>query len=149
MLGQVFAHAYKIVQGNAACQTALSAADYPASGSYVNITGADRVHVVISLGGIADAVTFKLQKVSAVNGTPAQISTDVEKTIANTDDGQVIVFTVDTKSLGDGYNYLTVDVSDISGSNYASIVYYLEGLDQPVTQSTAVPSDNILTYTVV
>lgn len=141
-----FSKDYYVALGNAKCETALSNANYPASGSFINVAGYEKVQVVIHLGTLADAVVFTLKQADSVSGTLDTIdSTYCKKTCATTDDGQVLIFELDTDQLTANHHFLSVAVSGVSGSDYADMMWFLSGRHLPVTQgSTVVPDDNIL-----
>lgn len=136
-MGQVLFHNLKLEELNANADTALTDADYPASGSYIDVSAFESFTVIIRLGTIADALTFKPQVADAVDGTPADISTDLNHTIAADDDGEWIMWHIETRKLDTDSHFFTVDVSGNSGSNYADM--FLLGnqySSKPVTQTT-------------
>ena len=140
---------YKFVLGQSLPETVLANnTAYPASGSYVAVVGHEWVEVVIHLGTIADAVVFTLKQTDGVSGATLDTidTANCKKTIATTDDGQIISMHLQTEQLAADHNWITCYASGISGSNYADIIYLLGGTrDKPVTQATAVcPSDNQL-----
>lgn len=148
MYGMILGNEYKLATGNTACNTALSDTQYPASGSFVDVSKCERFHVVAVLGDIADAITLEVKIAEAADGTPDSIdATDLKKTLAATDDGQVIVWTVECRKLPADHWYATVDVGSTSGNNYATILFLLDEKSKPVTQTTSVcPSDNQLRH---
>lgn len=144
----IFSNDYKFVVGNADCQTALSNnTAYPASGSFIDVSGYEWVNVVIAAGDYADTIAYTLKQTNATNGSLVTIdATNCKKTVATADAGQVINFYLETNQLTTDYHFITTYVSGVSGSNYATITYLLGGArHQPVSQaSTVMPSDNIL-----
>lgn len=132
--GERLTSRYLLKKGQSAIQTALSDAKYPASGAFVSVVGVPVVHILIDLGGIADALTFKVQQANAINGTPADVS-GLTHTIATNDDGEFIYFAFRTNKLTDAYTHITVDVAGNAGSNYATITYFLEVTSRPPTQT--------------
>lgn len=146
-----FADDFKVVLGNSLCETALSnSTAYPASGSYVDVSGYEDVNVNIHLGTQADAVVFTMKQTDGVSGSTLDTidSSLCKKTIATTDDGQAINFHIETAKLAKDHHFLTCYITAVSGSDYADILYFLGGArHQPVTQASAVmPSDNQLDY---
>ncbi len=144
--GNLFGSLFKVVNGNTATGThqlhdvLVNDEYYPASGSYVDVTGAERVHVLIELGELADTVTFELYESDAANGTEDQIDdTYYKHTCAANDDGEYVVITIETARLSTDHHYLTTKVGGVSGSNYAGITYLLEMPSVPPT-STALPT---------
>lgn len=126
---------YIIRKGQNLVETALTDAKYPTSTNFISVVGIPVVHILITLGTIADALTFKVQEANAANGTPADIS-GLTATIATNDDGEFVYFAFTTNKLTNAYTHITVDVSGNSGSNYATIHYFLEVTSNPATQVT-------------
>jgi hypothetical protein len=144
MYGMILGNEYKLAVGNADAQVALSNGNYPASGSFVDVSKCERFHVIVALGDLADGISMELKIAEAADGTPDSIdATDLKKTFADTDDGQVAVWTVENRKLASDHWYATMVVSGVSGNNYATITYLLDEKSKPVTQTTSVcPSDN-------
>lgn len=149
LLGSMF----KVVNGNTVASThdieqvLVNNEYYPISGAFVNVKGAERVHVLIKLGDLADAITFSLYEVEAIGGTPDALSTTYyQHTCEATDDGEFVVITLETSRMTAGHNFLTTKVGSVSGNNYASITYLLDMGNDPPT-STALPSASQHYYT--
>lgn len=148
----IFHKDYKVVLGQSKPETALANnTDYPASGSYVDVSGYEWVNVVIHLGTLANTPAFTMKQTDATNGaTLDTISTSLcVKTVAATDDGQVINFYIQTANLATDHHFLTCRVTGAGATaDYADILYFLGGArHQPVTQtSTVMPSDNTFTF---
>lgn len=139
--GQVFAHAFKIVEGQDAPETVLSAADYPASGSYIDVSKCERFHVLVHFGAIhgSDVPVVEIKQTTAANGTLTTISTTYAKhTAANDDDGEWVSFTIETKKLTEGYHYVSAVVSGVTNGTYGDIFFLLPETEVPITQTTAV-----------
>lgn len=132
--GERLTSRYLLKKGQSLIQTALSDAKYPTSTNFISVVGVAVVHILIDLGTIADALTFKVQEANAANGTPADIS-GLTHTIATNDDGEFIYFAFRTNKLTNAYTHITVDVAGNSGSNYATITYFLEATSRPATQT--------------
>lgn len=136
-MGQVLFHNLKLEELNANPSTALTNADYPASGSYIDVSAFETFTVIVRLGTVADTVVFKPQVADAVDGTPADIDSSLNHTIAADDDGEWIMWHIETRKLDTDSHFFTVDVSGNSGSNYADM--FLLGDEypsKPVTQTT-------------
>ena len=132
--GERLTSKYSIRKGQNLVETALADAKYPTSTNFISVVGYPVVHILITLGTIADALTFKVQEANAANGTPADIS-GLTHTIATNDDGEFIYFAFRTNVMTNAYSHITVDVAGNSGSNYATIHYFLEATSRPVTQT--------------
>jgi len=137
----------KVMAGQASPEDALSAADYPASGSYVDVSGYQYVNIVVHLGAVhaSDTPIFEVKEADAADGTADSIdTTNCKKTCLGTDDDQVIVFFINVDALSEDHHWLTVTVSGVTNGSYGEILYFLCGPKKaPVTQdSTLLPSDN-------
>jgi len=141
-----FSKDVKLVAGQTSPEDSLSTAEYPASGSFIDVTGFEWVNVVVHLGAIdsGDTPVFKLQQSDSVSGTMDTIDTvNCKKTCAHTDDDQALMFYLETSQLAADHHFITMDVSGVATS-YADIIFLLGGArDRPVTQDTTlVPTDN-------
>lgn len=139
----------KLAAGQTSPEDALAAGNYPASGSYVDVSNFRWVNVVVHLGAIhaSDVPVFEVKQTDAVDGTLDTLSaTYCKKTCLHTDDDQAIVFAIDTEALAVDHHFLSTVVSGVTNGSYGDIVYYLCGPKKaPVTQTTALlPSDNQL-----
>jgi len=153
-MGQILSHTFEVVNGNSTGSThdledvLVNNAYYPVSGSYVDVSGAERVHVLIELGTLADAVTFELYEAEATDGTEDQISATYYKhTCAANDDGEYVVITIEVDRLSKDHHFLTTKVGAVSGSDYATITYLLEMAGELPPTSTALPTASEHYYT--
>ena len=144
MEGTVFAHKYKIVEGALVGGAIVAATDIPASGSYVDVSGTLRTHIVCKLGVIhaSDAPTLQPKCSDAVGGTADAITGLAAHTVAADDDTEFVTWTIETSQLPTDHHFLLIDVGGTtSNGSYADINFFLEYGDQPVTQiSTTLPS---------
>lgn len=139
--GLIFAHAFKIVKGQDLVETALAATDYPASGSYIDVSKTERFHVLAHFGTIhaSDVPVIEIKQTTAADGTLTTISTTYAKhTAAADDDGEFVTFTIETKKLTEDNFYVSAVVSGVTNGSYADIVFLLPEHDLPVTQTSAV-----------
>lgn len=129
----------KIIKGNTLAETTFSNANYPASGAYIDVSGYKWVNVVIHLGTInaGDTPTFDLKCSDAINGTLDVLdATYCSHEIANDDDGEFVVFALNTDLLPSLHTFVSVVVSDGGSGSYGDIVFYLcEPRKYPVTQN--------------
>lgn len=137
----MFRNFYKNVyeQPVSAIGTALVNNAYlPASASFIDTNGYDQVSVFIHLGVIADPMTFSVfQDTSATATGSIKILTGATKTIADTDDGKwlCIEFPVAALDTANSFRYITIKTTDVSGSNYASMVVRMfRAREVPVSQ---------------
>jgi len=139
--GEVFVHTYKIVNGQAKPETVLTSTAYPASGSYIDVSGCERFHCLIHWGTIAggDTPVATLQETDSASGTLDDIDTTYAKhTGANDDDGEWVSFTVEVDQLATDHHFVACTLSGISGSTYGEIFFLLPLMSLPVTQTTTV-----------
>lgn len=116
--------------------TALSAAKYPASGSFIDVAGFERFGFYVALDVIADAIDLKVQQATADDGTPKDITGAAKTDIADTDDATEVLIEVQSAHLdiNNDYRYVTLDVSGVVGTNNAAIVFFGVPKSKPVTQ---------------
>jgi len=140
-MGAIFAHTYKIAKGQALVETLLAAGNYPASASYIDVSGCERFHVLIHLGTIHanDVPIFEIKQAEAVNGTLDVISATYAKhTCAADDDGEFVLFTIEVDKLATDHHFVSCVVSGVTNGSYADIFFLLPETTLPVTQTTAV-----------
>lgn len=153
-MGQILGHTFDVVNGNSNGSThdledvLVNNEYYPVSGSYIDVSGAERVHVLVELGTLADAITFELYEAEAADGTEDQISATYYKhTCVADDDGEFAVITIETNRLSKDHHFLTTKVAAVSGTNYATITYLLEVYGDLPPTSTALPTASQHYYT--
>lgn len=122
--------------------TAIVDGEFPASGSYYDVSDYERFAFIITAGASDTALTCQVQQAAAIDSTAKDITGAVQ-TVGASDDGEVFIIEVETRrlDLNNGYNYVTLDVTGQAGSNdYLAIVFV--GINPgaaPVTQqNTAV-----------
>jgi hypothetical protein len=134
-------NAFLFVAGQTSPEDALSAADYPASGSYIDVTGYQWVNIPIHLGAInaSDVPVFEVKCSDATNGTADSIDTTYcQHTCAHDDDDEMITFAIEVAKLPADHHFLTVTVSGVTNGTYGDILFLLgPARHQPVTQTTA------------
>ena len=131
----------KLVHGGTASllvETALTDAYYPATAYYIDVTGFEWVNVVVMLGTLAATPKFELKQAESVSGTPDTIDgTAMAHTVANTDDGEILLFHLETARLAADHHFITMQVSGAEGGDYGAILFFLGGARrEPVTQDT-------------
>lgn len=140
--GKVFGHKYRLVRGNASPEDAITAGSYPASGSFINVSGVNMIHCLVELGAIhaSDAPVFTIQATNANNGTLATVdATNLAITLDGDDDDDFVSFSFPTSVLPTDSHFVTVTASGtLANGTQASIIWLLEDMEQPVTQSAFV-----------
>ena len=140
-MGRIFAHTYKIAKGQSLVETALAAGNYPASGSYIDVSDGERFHVLISLGTIhaSDVPVFEVKQADSTTGTLDVISATYAKhTSAADDDGEFVLLTIEVDKLATDHHFVSCVVSGVTNGSYAEIFFLLPLSELPVTQDTAV-----------
>ena len=149
---RILADDYKIVQGKALCETAMSGVtSYPASGAFVDTRGFDLVHIVAHWGTIdaSDTPALELKCSDAINGTLDQIDASLKFTANVTDDdGRYTTWTIETRKLPASHYFLALATSGtLTNGSYVDVTFLLLGRSMPVTQATtALPAANQFTW---
>lgn len=142
--GMVLGHKFRLVRGNASPEDAITAGSYPASGSFIDVSGVARIHCLVELGAIAggDAPTFTIQATNANNGTLATVdATNLAITLTATDDDKFVSFSFPTSLLPTDSHFVTVTAGGtLSNGTQASVIWLLEDHETPVTQAAFVTS---------
>jgi hypothetical protein len=139
MSDRILANNMKAVRGNTLCETQLTAGDLPASGSYIDVSGYEYVHVVVHLGTVhnSDSPTFELKVAEAANGTLDRIDSTAVITPAVSDDGEFLFWTVKVDTLPVDHHFVSVTVGGtLANGSFADVIYLLDGArHKPVTQT--------------
>jgi hypothetical protein len=139
--GQLFANAFKVVLGQTSPEDVLAAGDYPASGSYIDVSKTERFHCLVHFGAIhgSDVPVIEIKQTTAADGTLTTISTtDAKHTAEADDDDEWVTFTIETKKLTEDNHFVSAVVSGVTNASYGDISFLLPELDLPVAQTTAV-----------
>lgn len=142
-MGAMFAHTYKIVDGSATNGAQLATGtDLPASGSYIDVSDCERVHILCKFGVIdaSDAPVLEPKCSDAVGGTLDAIdATALQHTAAHDDDQEWASWTVEVDKLPTDHHFLAVDVEGgVANGSYATVFFLLPLSELPVTQTEAV-----------
>ena len=112
--------------------------EFPASGSYIDVSDYERFAFLIVAGGSDTALTAQVQQAAAIDSTAKDVTGAVQ-TISATGDGTIYLIEVETRrlDLNNGYNYVTLDITGQSGSNdtLAMIFCAINPGVVPVTQT--------------
>lgn len=145
-MNNILAKNVKVALGSAKPETAMSGvAAYPASGSFVDVSGFEYVHIVAHLGTLhaSDTPTLEPKCSDAANGTLDQISSTLIHTCDVTnDDGQFVVWTIQVDTLPADHHFLSVATGGtLTNGSYIDVIFLLAGArEMPVTQAAALPS---------
>jgi hypothetical protein len=120
--------------------TALTASEYPVSGSYIEVGNFESFTFLIKVGTLTSELTCQVQQADAIDGTAKDISGAVV-VIEDDDDNQLVTIEVETAKLDleNDYHYVTLDVTGAAGSDdYADIIFLgRHPRRDPVTQVAA------------
>ena len=101
MINLSFAERLKVVLGSGKPETAMSGvAAYPASGSFVDVSGFEVAHIVAHLGALhaSDTPTLTPKCSDAANGTLDVIDASLAHTCNVTDDdGKVLIWSIEVR----------------------------------------------------
>jgi len=140
----------KIVPGQTSPEDALAAGNYPASGSYVDVSNYRTAICLIHLGAVSvsDTPTFEVKEADAVNGTLDTLSATYAKlTQGAADDDETCAIVINTEKLSADHHFLSCVVSGVATGSYGEILWLLAGpRREPVTQPAAFPAANINRY---
>jgi len=118
-------------------EDALAAADYPASGSFIDVSGLERFAFLVMAGALTSELTLKVQQASAVNGDLKDI-TGATVVIPATGDDKWYMIEVQTNHLdiNNDYHFVTLDVAGAAGDDdYGAILFLgFNPGEMPVTQ---------------
>lgn len=134
-VNELFVEAAKIQQLNV--ETALAVAEYPASGSFIDVSQYERFAFLIGVGALDTQVVAQVHQAATVNGATKDV-TGATLTIAATGDSKWYLIEVQTNQLdlNNAYNYVTLDVTGPAGGNdYGCIFFFgFNPGEKPVTQ---------------
>ncbi len=144
MRENVYRHVYTQVLN---VETALSAANYPTSGSYIDVSAYRHCAFKIYVGAIDSATTCAVyQDTSATQTASIKALTSATVTVGTGDDNETFTIEFETNQLdvANSFKYVTLTLTGPAGSNdYACIVFEGWGAyTEPVTQPAAYPSTN-------
>jgi len=117
-------------------EDAITATQYPASGSFIDVSAYKRFAFLIAAGALNSALTCKVQQATANNGTLKDI-TDATVTIGATGDDKWYLIEVETNHLdiNNSYKYVALDVAGAAGGDdYGAILFFGFAEYRPVTQ---------------
>jgi hypothetical protein len=134
---QLLSEVTKIKQLNV--EDAIVDGQFPASGSFIDVSQFHRFAFLIMAGALNSALTAKVQQASAVNGALKDVTSATVTIPANGDDKWYLI-EVETNHLdsNNGYKYVTLDLAGAAGGDDYGAILFL-GLNPgyaPVTQGS-------------
>jgi len=134
---QLFTSAHKIQLLNT--EDAVTAASYPASGAFIDVSQFERFVFLVAAGALNSATSCQVQQATAVNGALKDI-TGAVVAIAATGDDKWYAVEVQTDRLdgNNDYRYVTLTLTGpAGGDDYAAILFIgVNPGEQPVTQGS-------------
>lgn len=119
-----------------AFNTALVDGDFPASGSYIDVSNFTHFAFLVAAGTLDSELTLQVQQAEAADGSTANI-TSATATIAADDDNQWGVIEVEVAKLNLATDrYVTLDVAGAAGGNDYACIFFIgwNARHAPVTQ---------------
>jgi len=118
-------------------ETVLAAGAYPASGSYIDVSGYSRFGFIVITGTIAHGQTWQVQQATANNGTLKDV-TGAVKAVGSTGDNLNYIIEVSTAELdiNNGYKFVTLLNTGGSTGDYSAILFFGIGKRVPVTNDS-------------
>jgi len=117
--------------------TALVDGDFPASGSYIDVSSFTHFAFLVAAGTLNSELTLQVQQAEAVDGSTANI-TSATATIAADDDNQWGVIEVEVAKMNLATDrYVTLDVAGAAGGDDYACIFFIgwNVRHAPVTQS--------------
>lgn len=133
-INELFSEAAKVQQLNV--ETALGAASYPASGSFIDVSKFSRFAFLIQAGALTSAITAKVQQATAANGVLKDV-TNATVAIPDTGDNKWYLVEVETSHLdiNNDYHYVTLTLAGPAGADdFGAITFLGFGDAAPTTQ---------------
>lgn len=138
--GLVFYDNFKILYSSNIGTAMSGVAAYPASGSYLDVSAYERVHILLHWGVLhgSDTPTFTLKETDSTSGTLDTIDSTLAFTPnVTTGDNTWNMITLEVKKLSTDHHFIALATSGtLTNGSYVDVIILGEGLDVPVTQST-------------
>lgn len=149
--GLIMADDFKVFPITPAVATQLDlAVNLPASGSYIDVSSYERVHIWMRNGVVhgSDEPTLEPKVADSVSGTLDRIDSSLIHTVDPGDDQEYITWTIEVRKLAEDHHFMALDVGGtVSNGSFADGFMVCEGESKPVTQTTAVlPSASQYNY---
>jgi hypothetical protein len=128
-------------------EDALVEQNYPASGSYIDVTEFTHFGFLIQVGALDSALTPQIyQDTSATETASIKVITGAAESIAATDDDETFFIECESARLdiANSFRYVTLNMAGAAGANDYGAVTFVgwNAREQPVTQPTTFPAAN-------
>ena len=142
MAGEMFYNKYKYLYSSLIGTAMNGVSAYPASGSYVDVSPFERVHVVATFGVIhnSDTPVVTVKCAESVSGTADVLDAALAYTPAPaSDDALAAIWTIETDSLPTDHHFLLVATSGtLSNGSYIHVQMFGEPKVLPAVQAATV-----------
>ncbi len=139
-LGHIFYNWLKLLYSSLIGTAMSGVAAYPASGSYLDVSGYERVHILAHWGAIhdSDSPTLTLKCTDGVSGTLDTIDSSLVLTpTPASDDNKWGMMTLEVAKLPLNHHYIALATGGtLTNGSYVDVMIFGEGLSIPVTQDT-------------
>ena len=112
------------IQGCNDFGTAISDGDFPASGSYIDVSGYTHFAFMVNAGSLDSALTLQVQEHDSATGTATSVSS-ATATVGATDDDYLYLIEVEVAKLSLNHHFVTLDVSGEAGSNEYLAIFFI------------------------
>ena len=117
--------------------TAITDGKFPASASFIDVSGYAWFAFGIRAGTLDSALTCQVEQATANDGTPKDVTGAVD-IVGATDDNDYLWIEVQSAQLDldGGYRYVTLDITGAAGGNdYLDVIFYgLHAKEMPITR---------------
>lgn len=141
---RILSNNMKLALGSGKPETAMSGVSaYPASGSYIDVTGYEYVHILAHLGTLhtSDSPTLTPKCADTASGTLHSVDSSLVHTPdVDGDDGEWVTWTIKVDTLPVDHHFVTLATGGtLTNGSYIDVLFLLDGARSvPVTQTTAV-----------
>lgn len=144
MTSKIIWNNMKLVKGKTLVETAMTGVGaYPASGSYIDVSGFEYVHILVHLGTLhtSDTPVLTPKCSDSASGTLDVIDASLAHTPdPDGDDGEWVAWTIAVENLPIDHHFLALAATGtLTNGSYIEVLFLLDGArNLPVTQATAV-----------
>lgn len=119
-------------------------AAYPASASYIDVSGYEFVHIIAHLGTLhtSDTPVLTPKCSDSASGTLDVIDAALAHTPdPDADDGDDVIWSIEVRKLPLDHHFLALATGGtLTNGSYIDVTFLLEGGVQPVSQPTTAPT---------
>lgn len=112
------------IQGCNDFMTAIADGDFPASASYIDVSGYTHFAFMVNAGTLDSELTLQVQEHDSATGTATSV-TSATATVGATDDDYLYLIEVEVSRLSLNHHFVTLDVSGQAGSNEYLAIFFI------------------------